>query len=1067
MSRRELKSLQVENTELTTGNRSGKTRQVMNGGTELADKVRSLETELAEAREAITSKDGELEDLRSQINEARAESDQAQHEAAEKVRVLEQQLESERVQAELALLRALENLRAEHQLAIQREKDAMDAERKRMSAWIQDVKDSCDKDKKHLEERIGALLKEKEARVPDVGGVTDRSTHASTERSEDSSTEHTTSDSPPESGGGDGGGASETATPPGTSSPSDATTPSTGEAPRSTAMVETMNTFLQAQAEAMAAHARATAAQQLPALPLYTGEGKQAADDGFERWIERFKERAKVAGWTTEHQLYQLKVHLDQTASDVFRMIPETERDTFEKAVAALGKRFKPKDIEELRGIEFYHIMQGTDSIEQLGITVQHLGRRAFPSMNKKEFDRLIKGRFFQALLVKWQRKLEAPKPGETFHELYNRARMMEQYEKQYAASAAAHSDQSSKKNDHTHKTATSTVKDESAGQEQPKNTGPGAGKKVQRGVFCWGCREPGHIKRNCPKKAEAPGRSNVSSTRTVEASPDVKADDLTEEQLEQMLANCRLRREQSLLSGSVTNTVRAEDNSVPAVGPTLLLDVSIEGLPVKATIDTGAQSTIISCSTLHAIGRHLSQSGCPLPTLEKPTVRLYGKDGPGGGRQLTITAQLQLTFTVDGESVNVLVFVQPDSEQPCLLGMNAIPSLGITVLRRNGEPILSNATSKPELAPQVARVSLVESIVIPGQKGRYIKAHVDCDGPVADEFLFEPRHETLSALGVCAQESLVHKREDDTILVPVQNYQGIAVHIEAGALLGEARPLDSDHGVLTLDEAVRLPPLANDENVSASSRNASMQVAFNTPDRISQIVDALLLPITKLSNDQVTQLKSLVAEFPDVFALSDAELGCTNLIKHSIDTGDYAPIKQQPYRTPIVRRALISEMVDNMREQGIVQPSVSPWASPIVLVPKKDGTYRFCVDFRRLNAVTKKDVYPLPRIDDILDTLGESKFFSSLDLASGYWQVELDPESRQKSAFTTYCGLFEFVRMPFGLCNAPATFQRLMQKVLAGLEWCTCFVYLDDILVASRSFGEHLQHLREVFTRL
>ena len=118
MSRRELKSLQVENTELTTGNRSGKTRQVMNGGTELADKVRSLGTELAEAREVITSKGGELEDLRSQINEARAESDQAQHEAAKKVRVLEQQLESEHVQAELALLRALENLRAEHQLAI-------------------------------------------------------------------------------------------------------------------------------------------------------------------------------------------------------------------------------------------------------------------------------------------------------------------------------------------------------------------------------------------------------------------------------------------------------------------------------------------------------------------------------------------------------------------------------------------------------------------------------------------------------------------------------------------------------------------------------------------------------------------------------------------------------------------------------------------------------------------------------------------------------------------------------------------------------------------------------------
>ena len=154
MSCRELKSLRIESTELTTGNRSGKTRRVMNGGTELADRVRSLETELASAREAIASKDGKLEDLRSRVDEAKAERDRAQHDAAETARILEQQLESERVQAELKLLRALKNLRAEHQLVIQREKDAMDEERKRMSAWVQDVKDSCDREKKCLEERI-------------------------------------------------------------------------------------------------------------------------------------------------------------------------------------------------------------------------------------------------------------------------------------------------------------------------------------------------------------------------------------------------------------------------------------------------------------------------------------------------------------------------------------------------------------------------------------------------------------------------------------------------------------------------------------------------------------------------------------------------------------------------------------------------------------------------------------------------------------------------------------------------------------------------------------------------
>ena len=141
-------------------------------------------------------------------------------------------------------------------------------------------------------------------------------------------------------------------------------------------------------------------------------------------------------------------------------------------------------------------------------------------------------------------------------------------------------------------------------------------------------------------------------------------------------------------------------------------------------------------------------------------------------------------------------------------------------------------------------------------------------------------------------------------------------------------------------------------------------------------------------------QLKELVRDSADVFALDDSELGCTDLVRHVIDTGDHSPIRQPPHRTPMVYRDKIEQLVDEMQGRGIIQPSTSPWASPVVLVPKKDGSLRFCVDYRRLNSITKKDVYPLPRIEDIFDTLGGGKFFTSLNLASGYWQVELNEEA-------------------------------------------------------------------------
>ena len=155
------------------------------------------------------------------------------------------------------------------------------------------------------------------------------------------------------------------------------------------------------------------------------------------------------------------------------------------------------------------------------------------------------------------------------------------------------------------------------------------------------------------------------------------------------------------------------------------------------------------------------------------------------------------------------------------------------------------------------------------------------------------------------------------------------------------------------------------------------------------------------------------------------------------------------------------------MLENGVIRRSTSPWSSPIVLVQKRDGSWRFCIDFRRVNAVTHKDAYPLPRIDSTLDSLSGAQFFSTLDLTSGYWQVEVAEEDKEKTAFSSPQGHFEFNVMPFGLTNAPATFQRLMECTLAGLTPEECLIYLDDVIVYSSTFDDHLERLKRVFQRL
>jgi hypothetical protein len=212
------------------------------------------------------------------------------------------------------------------------------------------------------------------------------------------------------------------------------------------------------------------------------------------------------------------------------------------------------------------------------------------------------------------------------------------------------------------------------------------------------------------------------------------------------------------------------------------------------------------------------------------------------------------------------------------------------------------------------------------------------------------------------------------------------------------------------------------------------------------------------LSTQQSHALQALLQKNNDVFAKNEFDIGKSNILKAHLDTGKSKPVRRKPYRSPMVYRNEIKRQIDEMMQAKLISPSNSSWAAPILCVKKKSGEVRICVDYRALNKVTAEFYWPLPNIQDVFCNLGGARYFSSLDFIKGYHQVEMDDESRPKTAFVCEHGLFQYNVLPFGLAVAPSIYQQTMTHLLNGLN-SFCLPYLDDIIIWSNSFEEHLSH--------
>lgn len=278
-------------------------------------------------------------------------------------------------------------------------------------------------------------------------------------------------------------------------------------------------------------------------------------------------------------------------------------------------------------------------------------------------------------------------------------------------------------------------------------------------------------------------------------------------------------------------------------------------------------------------------------------------------------------------------------------------------------------------------------------------------------------------------------------------------------------RPVTLNSGTVIADlqqfEVVSSVPVSNSDSTQVKQVNGDTQ---QTPEFVQKLLDEVDDSVPESTS---LALEAILIEHIDVFSQDENDLGRTDIIMHHIDTGDARPVRQPLRRYPPAHLEAISQHVDNMLKQGTIEPASSPWASNVVLVKKKDGSLRCCIDYRQLNSVTKKDAYPLPRIDDCLDAMASATLFSTFDLRSSYHQVVVAPQDRDKTTFICPRGMYRYRTMPFGLCNAGATFQRLMDVVMSGLHLDVCLVYLDDIIVFSKTVEEHLERLVRVLGRL
>ena len=511
--------------------------------------------------------------------------------------------------------------------------------------------------------------------------------------------------------------------------------------------------------------------------------------------------------------------------------------------------------------------------------------------------------------------------------------------------------------------------------------------------------------------------------------------------------------------------------------------DIGLEGVICKALLDTGSTVSTVSQGFYDEHLSHLQIH--PLDDI------LHIETA--GGSMLPYAGYIEADVTVPGlfeGDTSTILLVVPNTEYskrvPVLLGTNLLRPIMDNCREKHGTQFRQKiAMSTPwwltfrylhvedkAVSRANGRLALVKSaerftVTIPANRRIMMTGFVSDEVPCRRLAMVHSTEKTVLPSGVEITPSLMNYKGDNSgeIAVEISNPTRNPVVIPPSGLLGELQEVtvvDSAEEIVTetdknlLDvEVETLANTAKDDGPEMSAKEIFFK-RFN-------------LDTTGLTADQPERVYSLLWDYQDIFSAHDLDIGHTDTVKHRIDLNDETPFKQRHRRIPPSMYDEVKDHLQQLLKGGIIRESNSPFSSAIVLVrKKKTGKLRMCVDFRQLNNRTIKDSYALPRIDEILDHLKGATYFTSLDMRSGYYQVELEPEHQERTAFTVGpLGFYECVRMPFGLTNAPATFQRLMERVMEEIHMKECVTFIDDVIVHGTDFDQHLERLEHVFQKI